>query len=182
MRLDFFVTPFVSKWTSGPSICPNWEITGKKFLVQHKFMNATFSDSNDFSRYFLYFQECQKFYSSNDLPLHCFTFTRRADGHAMRTCSKFGGVRPFYNFHKKKIFLYQSFLVIVFKKVLHLMFSFLGANNWRIYKNKIKQQYCRGNCVNLVREKKENTAFLTNTWSELRMFCSWRSMLLNHCG
>ncbi|VDP14727.1 unnamed protein product [Onchocerca flexuosa] len=36
--------------------------------------------------------ECQKVQNLNELPPHCFIFSRRADGHAMRTCSKFGGV------------------------------------------------------------------------------------------
>ncbi|EFO25953.1 TK/Met protein kinase [Loa loa] len=35
--------------------------------------------------------ECQKVKNSEQLPPHCFVFSRRADGHAMRTCLRFGG-------------------------------------------------------------------------------------------
>ncbi|VBB27794.1 unnamed protein product [Acanthocheilonema viteae] len=35
--------------------------------------------------------ECQKVQNSKELPPYCFIFSRRADGHAMRTCSRFGG-------------------------------------------------------------------------------------------
>ncbi|VDK79026.1 unnamed protein product [Litomosoides sigmodontis] len=37
------------------------------------------------------FQECQKIRNSKELPSSCFVFSRRADGNAMRTCSRFGG-------------------------------------------------------------------------------------------
>uniref|UniRef100_A0A0R3RVJ8 Receptor protein-tyrosine kinase n=1 Tax=Elaeophora elaphi TaxID=1147741 RepID=A0A0R3RVJ8_9BILA len=36
-------------------------------------------------------KECQKIKNSKELPPYCFIFSRRADGHAMRTCSRFGG-------------------------------------------------------------------------------------------
>ncbi|CAG9535237.1 unnamed protein product [Cercopithifilaria johnstoni] len=35
--------------------------------------------------------ECQKVRNPEELPPYCYIFSRRADGHAMRTCSKFGG-------------------------------------------------------------------------------------------
>ncbi|MCP9265708.1 Hepatocyte growth factor receptor [Dirofilaria immitis] len=35
--------------------------------------------------------DCQKTQNLNELPSYCFIFSRRADGHAVRTCSKFGG-------------------------------------------------------------------------------------------
>ncbi|KAM3725644.1 Tyrosine-protein kinase [Dirofilaria immitis] len=37
------------------------------------------------------FKDCQKTQNLNELPSYCFIFSRRADGHAVRTCSKFGG-------------------------------------------------------------------------------------------
>ncbi|VDM95388.1 unnamed protein product [Thelazia callipaeda] len=36
-------------------------------------------------------KECQKIQNEKELPAHCFIFSRRADAHAMRTCSRFGG-------------------------------------------------------------------------------------------
>uniref|UniRef100_A0A915PJ03 Protein kinase domain-containing protein n=1 Tax=Setaria digitata TaxID=48799 RepID=A0A915PJ03_9BILA len=36
-------------------------------------------------------RDCQKVQNSKELPPYCFIFSRRADGHAMRACSKFGG-------------------------------------------------------------------------------------------
>ncbi|VIO87149.1 Uncharacterized protein BM_BM5789 [Brugia malayi] len=76
-----------SLWTNAVSLAAEYDSNSDELVVV--FQNSQ-KIGNTACKYRMDL-ECQKVQNSEELPPHCFIFSRRADGHTMRTCSRFGG-------------------------------------------------------------------------------------------
>ncbi|KAK6110868.1 Protein tyrosine kinase family protein [Brugia pahangi] len=76
-----------SLWTNAVSLAAEYDSNSDELVVVFQNSQKT---GNTACKYRMDL-ECQKVQNSEELPPHCFIFSRRADGHTMRTCSRFGG-------------------------------------------------------------------------------------------